>query len=220
MAVGMTRVEMIDRHPVELRSEVLLHLRHHVAGEGAQVGEPVAVLGGDDEAELMPILASALQKLAARNLVTILGPIEPAPLSFPVGPVALQVAQMGVGALASDFQPDDPRLHHDAALPLARSAPLGGKLQPIGRRLASADATALPFPGPAPRAAARPSIVAPVSLARIDAGVTPAPFAFVTAFITCATKERGRRAALLPLSRIFPARSGGRKTRPCSCARS
>jgi hypothetical protein len=32
-------------------------------------------------------------------------------------------------------------------------------------------------------------------------------FAFVTAFITCATKERGRRAAALLRSRIFPGRS-------------
>jgi hypothetical protein len=34
----------------------------------------------------------------------------------------------------------------------------------------------------------------------------PAPFAFVTAFITCATKERGRREAVVPRLRIFPAR--------------
>jgi hypothetical protein len=42
---------------------------------------------------------------------------------------------------------------------------------------------------------------------RVGAGPIPAPFAFVTAFITCATKERGRRETALPRSRIFPARS-------------
>ena len=49
-------VEVVDRDPVELRIEVLLHLPHQVADEGLEVGEPGAVLGRDDEAELVRVL--------------------------------------------------------------------------------------------------------------------------------------------------------------------
>ena len=85
MAVRMAGVEVIDRDPIEPRSEVFLHLAHHVAGEGAKIGQPVAVLGRDDEAKLMPVLSPALHKLAAIRRVG-LWPIEPTPFSFPVVP--------------------------------------------------------------------------------------------------------------------------------------
>ena len=134
-------------------SEVFLHLLHHVAGEAAQIGKPVAVLGRDDEAKLVAVLLPALHELPSVRRIE-LSPIEPAPFSFPVRPVALQIAQMRVGSFASDSQPDDPRLHDDAAHPLARAAPLGGTLQPISRRLPSADAAASPFPGSTSSAAA------------------------------------------------------------------
>jgi hypothetical protein len=51
----MPGVEMVDRHPIEPHAEVLLHLSHHIPGEGPQVGKAVAVLRDNDEAELMPI---------------------------------------------------------------------------------------------------------------------------------------------------------------------
>ena len=53
MALRMSGVEMVDRDPVEPGAEVLFRLPHEVAGEGADIREPVAVLGGDDEAELV-----------------------------------------------------------------------------------------------------------------------------------------------------------------------
>ena len=90
MAMRMAGVEVVDRDPVELRSEVFLHLLHHVAGEGAKVGKLIAVFGRDDESELMPILAPLLQKRAAIRRVSLRS-VEPAFLSFPVGPVALQI---------------------------------------------------------------------------------------------------------------------------------
>ena len=101
------------------------------------------------------------------------------PASFPVDPVALQITQMRVGALAPEFQPDDPRLHHDAAHPLARPAPLRRKFQPISRRLTPPDAATSPFPGstPASPPGRRPS-------PRLGADVDELRFAFVTAFIT------------------------------------
>jgi len=143
---------MIDRDPIELGSEVFLHLPDHVAGEAAKIGQPVAVLGRHDEAELMPVLSPAFEKLAAIHRVSLRS-IEPASLSFPVRPVALQITQMRVGALAPESQPDDPRLDDDAAHSLARASLLGGALQPIGRHLSPTDAATSPFSGPAPRAA-------------------------------------------------------------------
>ncbi len=56
MAVRVAGVEMIDGDPIEPGFEVVLHLAHHVAGEGAQIGKPVAVLGRDDEPELVAVL--------------------------------------------------------------------------------------------------------------------------------------------------------------------
>ena len=109
MAVRMAGVEVVDRDPIELGPEVFLHLLHHLAGETAKIGQPVAVLGRDDEAELMPVLSPALQKLAAIRRISLRS-VEPAPFSFPVRPVALQIAQMRVGSLAPEFQLDDPRL--------------------------------------------------------------------------------------------------------------
>ena len=73
MAVRMAGVEMIDGDPIEPSPEVILHLPHHVAGEGAQISEPVAILGRDDEAELVAVLPPALDKLPSVRRVG-LGP--------------------------------------------------------------------------------------------------------------------------------------------------
>ena len=63
---------------------------------------------------------------------------------------------MRVGSLAPEFQPDDPRLHDNAAHPLAGPAPLGRELQSIGRRLSPTDAATSSFPGSTRRAIASP----------------------------------------------------------------
>jgi hypothetical protein len=149
MTVRMAGIEMIDGDPIELRSKVLCYLAHDVAGEAAKVGKPVAILGRDDEAELMAVLPPALHKLLSICYVG-LGPIQTSAFAFPGRSIALQVAQMGVGSLARPFQPDNPRLHHHAAHPLARATLLGGMFQMIGCRLASADTATSPFPGPVP----------------------------------------------------------------------
>src|SRR3546814_3599703 len=53
VGVGMAGVEVVDRHPVELRSEILLHPRHQSPGERFQILIVRAVLRADDEAELV-----------------------------------------------------------------------------------------------------------------------------------------------------------------------
>jgi hypothetical protein len=72
----MASVEMIDRDPVESGSEVVRHLAHDIAGEGAQIGKPVAVLGRHIETELMAVLPPALHKLPPIDRVG-LWPIHP-----------------------------------------------------------------------------------------------------------------------------------------------
>src|SRR3546814_2566393 len=62
VTVRMAGVEMVDRHPVELRSQILFHLRHQPAHERLEVGILIAVLGRDDEAELMTIVATTFEK--------------------------------------------------------------------------------------------------------------------------------------------------------------
>jgi len=154
--VRVPGVEMIDSDPVEPRPEVLLHLPHHVAGEGAQVREPVAVLRGDDEAELVAVLPAALrERVAIRNVRPCA--VKPAALAIAGRAIALQVTDMGVGRPAAGLQAHDPGLDHDTARPPARPSLGGGSLEPIGHGLAPADAGAPPLPGTA-LPASRPSL--------------------------------------------------------------
>src|SRR3546814_14359235 len=62
MAMGMARVEMIHRHPVQGRTQILLHLRHQVAGKIAQMIEGRTILGRDDQAELVAVVHPKLGK--------------------------------------------------------------------------------------------------------------------------------------------------------------
>ena len=99
MGVGMAGVVVIDRDPVELRAEVGFHLLHQIAGELAQVGQLGAVLGRDDEAELMAVLAAPLQEGAAVRLV--LGRIDLALLAVPGDAVPFEIAQVRVHRLGA-----------------------------------------------------------------------------------------------------------------------
>src|SRR5262249_39910226 len=161
VAVGMAGVEVVDRDPIEPGVEILLHLPHHIAGEGAQVGEPIATLRGEDEAKLVAVLPTAPDNGLAVRRVGV-GAIEPAALAVACRPVALQVADVGVGRPAADLEAHDPRLDHDAARPLPWPALGGHPLEPIGHCLASPDAGAPSLPGPLPLAAA-PSLAAHLS---------------------------------------------------------
>ena len=155
VAVWVAGVEVVDRDPIEPGAEILLHLPHHVAGEAAQVREPVAVLRSDDKAELVAVLAPALREVLAVRRVG-LGTVKPAALAVARRPVALQVADVGVGRPAAQLQPHDPRLDHDAAHPCVRSTLNGHPLEAVGCRLAPADPGASSLPGPRPPAAAPP----------------------------------------------------------------
>ena len=118
MAVRMAGVVVVHRHPIELGPEVGLHLAHHLAGEAAQVGQAVAVLGRHDEAEGMPVALATLDEGLAIFLVA-LRPIELTALAVAGRAVPLDVSQMRAGRPAAGALTDDPRLHHHPPLALA-----------------------------------------------------------------------------------------------------
>ena len=60
---------MIGGDPVEPGREIVLHLPHEIADEGLQVAELGAVLGGDDEAELVAIAGAAFEERLAVGIV-------------------------------------------------------------------------------------------------------------------------------------------------------
>src|SRR3546814_2397951 len=69
MGMGMAGVEMIDRDPVELRPKILFHPRHQPAGQWLQILIVRAVLGADDEAELMAVVLGLFEPGVAVNLI-------------------------------------------------------------------------------------------------------------------------------------------------------
>jgi hypothetical protein len=113
-------------------------LPYHVAGEAAKIGEPIAILGRYDEAELVAILVPALNEGTPIRLVVIRS-IEPASPTSAGRTVSLQVVEMRMGCPAADLQPNDTRLDHDATHALAWTSLPCCELQPVCRSLTPAD---------------------------------------------------------------------------------
>src|SRR3546814_4717055 len=65
MGMRVAGVEMIDRDPVEPRSEIGFDSRHQPPGERLEIVILIAVLGRDDEAELMAIALAAVEERLA-----------------------------------------------------------------------------------------------------------------------------------------------------------
>jgi hypothetical protein len=141
MGVRMPSVEMVDCHPVELRSEVRLRLEHEPADHRLQVGIFGAIFGRDNEPELMTIAGPAFQERPSVGTIDI-GRIERPPLTFARSAVSLKVAKMrgcGISALAAEAH--EPRLDHHTAAPRTRVTVRCAQ-DPAGRRAAS-DAAAV-----------------------------------------------------------------------------
>ena len=121
----MAGVEMIDRHPVELGLEVALHLREQVADEGLEVGEPGAVLGRDDEPELVRVLPGPVEEGGAIRLV-VRGVIEMAGHALAGDAIAHDVLDVGAGG--AEVAADDPGVAglDDDAAAAGRDEPGGG----------------------------------------------------------------------------------------------
>ena len=126
---------MVGGDPVEPGREIVLHLPHEIADEGLEVAELGAVLGRDDEAELVAIAGAAFEERLAVGLVDR-RVIEAARFSFPGDAVALDVAQVRPRrAEIAALEPNHPGLDDDppppgtqwrsaAMLPCARPRPI------------------------------------------------------------------------------------------------
>jgi hypothetical protein len=141
MGVRVAGIVVIDRDPVELGSEVSFHLGHQIAGGGARLGQLHAVLGRDDEAELMAVIASPLKEGAA-ILHVALGRIDLALRTILRHAVPFEVTQMRIHCLGADKLPATDGsalrvefyyagLHRHPSRPHARPAPVPAPRAPI-----------------------------------------------------------------------------------------
>jgi hypothetical protein len=96
--MGMAGVVMIDRDPIQPGSEVLLHLVHETSSEAPQAPQLRAVLGRNDEPELVAVLPAAPSKRLAVGAIQDRR-IDTAGLSVAGDPIALQIAKVGVGLI-------------------------------------------------------------------------------------------------------------------------
>jgi hypothetical protein len=69
MSVRVAGVVMIDRNPIEGGVKVLLDLSHQSTCEALQVAQCDAIVGANNEAELMAVFSCALGKILCVNLV-------------------------------------------------------------------------------------------------------------------------------------------------------
>ncbi|MNL23604.1 hypothetical protein D3C87_1449990 [compost metagenome] len=150
MGVRLIRVVMTDRHPREFRfAEVGAHPAHDIAHVVLKVGDPVAMLRRDDEAEMVPMLGPALD--AFRTVHRLLVPVEEGcRLPFLPGALTTEIADMGgqrpgarhaLAHVSRHQRLDDDPLAHVHAKGAARSlrsrlqrARLGAIAEPHRRR--------------------------------------------------------------------------------------
>ena len=110
----MAGVEVVDRHPVELGAEVLFHARHQAPRQGFEVVVLPAVLGRDDEAELMAVPGPAFGEDLALDGIAV-RTIQRTAFALARRAVALEVAQMRSGSRSAlPGELDDAGLDHDA----------------------------------------------------------------------------------------------------------
>ena len=65
MGMGMAGVVVIDRHPIQAGPQIGFHAGHQLAHERLEVGILAGIFRRDDEAELVAVLATALQEVLA-----------------------------------------------------------------------------------------------------------------------------------------------------------
>lgn len=111
----MPGVEVINRYPIELRAEILLHARHQPTCQILEIVILCAVLRRDDEPELVAVALRLVEPRLAIDFVGV-GAIELAASTVAGRAVALDVAHMGARcrrSLAGELH--DPRFDDDPA---------------------------------------------------------------------------------------------------------
>ena len=117
MRMGMAGVVMIDGNPIELGSEVFFHPLHETPHEGLQIVVFRAVLGGDDEAELVAVAVGAFDEILAVGAVDG-AVVKLSRLAIARNAIALDISKMQFGRFqALAFELYDPGFDDDPALP-------------------------------------------------------------------------------------------------------
>jgi hypothetical protein len=74
VGVRVVGVPVIDRHPIQPRAQVGFHAAHQVPRVGAQVFQLGAILGRDDEAEMVPVVGAAFLEGVEVGFASVCGP--------------------------------------------------------------------------------------------------------------------------------------------------
>lgn len=111
MDVRVFRVPVIDSGPIEFGAEVFLHLADEIAGERPQVRHLLAVIGADDEPEVMAVVLAASGEVL-RIDVTVAGAEQPGLLSVTGHAFATEISEVRgewrrAGGLTHDARLDD-----------------------------------------------------------------------------------------------------------------
>lgn len=119
----MTGVVMVDRQPVETRSEIRFHLRHQGPRCLPQVSELSAVFGRYDEEELLPVAFASPSKILTIGKF-VLPRIELATRTIALDTIALDVSEMSLQRPrpATPRGARNIRLHDDPPHPVGRQA--------------------------------------------------------------------------------------------------
>ena len=115
--VGMAGIAVVSSDPFEPGAEILFHLLHQPAHKRFEVGILIAILGGDDEPELVTIAAATLDERCAIGHVSVSG-VKAAWSAIRGGAVALKITQVRAAcgdALRAEL--DQPRFDHDTTGP-------------------------------------------------------------------------------------------------------
>src|SRR3546814_18201985 len=83
MGVRVSRVVVIDRHPIELRAQILLDSCHEAAGPRFEVVLLHTALGADADAELLPVDICLFDTGPPANHAGVVPTTSPA-LAFPL----------------------------------------------------------------------------------------------------------------------------------------
>src|SRR4051812_7475793 len=190
VGVGVAGVVMVNRDPVEPCLDIDFHLPHQTAGGLARIGQRRSILCRDDEAELMAIIAAAIEESAA-ILHIALGRIDLPLPAIPGHAVPFEVAQVRVHRLGADklasasgsalwIELHHAGLHRHPTRPGAHSASVPAPRAPIleAQRRCSA---------PAPRVEPAASLPGARDPVRITAGAPDGAMDF--------TEEAGRASA-------------------------
>src|SRR5262249_1695764 len=112
--VGMLRVPMVDRDPVELGPEVTLGMRHQVSGKCLEIRQLSGIIRRDNKPEMMPITLAAFSKRTMVGLVMV-GVEHPSRGTVLGDAFSPEIAEMRAERCALNPVPDHARLDDHAA---------------------------------------------------------------------------------------------------------